>query len=82
MTTYRIVRNHFNKRARGVPGMTGLSLAAAQVHCSNPKTHGLSDPHRPGKGRCANGHGVQSGDTCPLCNASLFHDWFDGYEAE
>jgi hypothetical protein len=37
---YKIMRfyHDHDKRPRAVPGMSGLTLAQAQAHCSNPKT--------------------------------------------
>lgn len=42
MTTYRIVRFHFNAPREDRPE-TGLSLEEAQAHCSDPSTSGMDE---------------------------------------
>jgi len=79
---YKIVRMRFHGRNTTIK--TGLTLEQAQAHCRDPLTHGLSNPHRPGKGKCDE-HGIQKGagyeeSNCPICDRFLTHDWFDGYE--
>lgn len=73
---YKIVRYKQSARPRTIK--TRLTLEQAQAHCRDPLTHGLSNPHRPGAGRCPQ-HGVLHTERCRPCDSSLSHDWFDGY---
>lgn len=38
MTTYKIVRNHFNENVPRKVIKTGLTLEEAQAHCRDPET--------------------------------------------
>jgi len=77
---YRVIRFYRTSYRRSIIA-TGRTLDQAQAHCSRPNTHGLSNPRRPGTGRCYT-HGIQKGERCLLCDECLEHDWFDGYEAQ
>ena len=76
---YKIVRHRFQGPNRTIK--TRLTLDQAQAHCRSNLTHGLSNPHRPGCGKCPE-HGVvrpNERDRCRVCDSHLHHDWFDGY---
>jgi len=45
MTKYKIIRFYLHGKARVIN--RGLTLAQAQAHCSDPKTHGASGPKGP-----------------------------------
>lgn len=85
---YKVVRVRFNSN-RKTTILRGVSLEIAQLHCSSHLTHGLSNPHRPGVGRCDNRECSNNGrvvrnaddpDHCPVCGMFLHHDWFDSYD--